>query len=70
MTVRTGVVERFDAAEGLGVVRLDDGRRIGFHATQLRDGTRRIDVGAPVEATILPGHRGELEALDVKRIPR
>ena len=60
-----GVVTAFDATEGLGVVRLDDGGDVGFHATQLADGTRTIDVGRSVDVVVVPWHRGRLEAAEV-----
>ena len=60
-----GVVAAFDAAEGLGRLLLDDGETVGFHATQLVDGTRTIEVGRRVVARVVPWHAGCLEATDV-----
>jgi cold shock CspA family protein len=57
-----GVVSRFDAAEGLGEITCDDGRVVGFHATQLADGSRRVETGARVVATLVAWHRGRIEA--------
>ena len=54
-----GVVPRSTSDEGLGIARLDDGAVVGFHATQLADGTRRIEVGATGHrAVVVPWHRG------------
>jgi cold shock CspA family protein len=60
-----GVVTAFDAREGLGRLTLDDGEEVGFHATQLSDGTRTIEVGRRVVARVVAWHRGQLEATDV-----
>ncbi len=57
-----GVVASFDATSGLGTLRLDDGREVAFHATQLADGTRAIAVATPVTARIVPWHLGGMEA--------
>lgn len=57
----SATVVAFDAAVGIGTARLDDGRELGFHATQLMDGTRRIAAGARVTARVVPGHRGAYE---------
>jgi cold shock CspA family protein len=59
---RGGVVAVFDERVGLGEIALDDGRLVGFHSTQLEDGSRRVQVGARVAARVLRWHRGELEA--------
>jgi cold shock CspA family protein len=61
----TGIVTAFDAREGLGRIALDDGDVVGFHATQLADGTRTIEVGRRVVVTVVPWHRGLSEATDV-----
>jgi cold shock CspA family protein len=59
---RLGRVASFDATRGLGTVEDEQGTTYGFHATALADGTRRIDVGAPVTFTVAPGHGGRYEA--------
>ena len=59
---RTGVVDDYDEARGLGVVAGDDGRRYDFHATALVDGRRRVAVGTRVAFAVAAGHRGRLEA--------
>ncbi len=43
-----GVVERFDAEIGLGIVADDEGRRWTFHCTAIADGTRMIKPGTAV----------------------
>lgn len=64
-----GTIASFDPRRGLGVVALDDGRTIGFHATQLADGTRTIEVGRRVSASVVPWHAGHLEGTDVADDP-
>jgi cold shock CspA family protein len=59
---RLGRVASFDPTRGLGTVEDDRGTTYGFHATAIADGTRRIDVGAPVTFTVAPGHGGRCEA--------
>jgi len=57
-----GVVEAFDERVGLGEVRLDDGSRLAFHAVELADGSRRVDVGARVALRVAPRRSGRVEA--------
>jgi cold shock CspA family protein len=57
-----GRVVDFDEHVGLGEVEAEDGRRYGFHCTQIADGTRTIDVGADVTFEVVPGHLGRWEA--------
>jgi cold shock CspA family protein len=45
----SGIVVAFDPDTGLGSVRGDDGIEYLFHCVEIADGTRTIDVGAPVE---------------------
>lgn len=59
-------VVAFDGAAGIGTVRLDDGRELCFHATQLADGSRHATIGDRVTVTVAPGHRGCLEAIAVR----
>ena len=61
-TVTSGVVVAFDGAVGLGTVRAGDGVELGFHCTQIADGTRDIPVGAIVEFVVRPGRHGHWEA--------
>jgi cold shock CspA family protein len=60
--VLVGSVADFDPAVGWGTVAEADGRRWGFHCTQIADGSRVIDVGAPVTFELVSGHRGAWEA--------
>lgn len=61
------VVVAFDEDVGLGTARLGDGTELGFHATQLLDGTRRVEVGARVTGRVVAWHlgRNELAAIEV-----
>lgn len=43
-----GSVVAFDPDAGLGTVRGDDDVEYRFHCVEITDGTRTIDVGAPV----------------------
>ncbi|HEX8802928.1 MAG TPA: cold shock domain-containing protein [Acidimicrobiales bacterium] len=61
----TGVVQSFDDARGLGVVRADDGAELPFHCTAIADGTRTIAVGRRVAFTVVAGHLGRWEAADI-----
>lgn len=45
---RTGIVTAFDEAVGLGTVTDAAGDEFGFHCIEIADGSRSIDVGAPV----------------------
>lgn len=49
-----GVVDSFDVDVGLGVIRADTGQRFDFHAAELTDGTRVVDVGVGVTFELLP----------------
>ncbi len=60
--VTTGVVVAFDPAVGLGTVRAGDGVEIGFHCTQIADGSRDIAAGSVVEFVVLAGRHGHWEA--------
>jgi cold shock CspA family protein len=61
-TARLGVVVDFDAVVGLGTVRSADGVEVGFHCTQIADGSRTIAPGTSVEFVVLPGRHGRWEA--------
>jgi cold shock CspA family protein len=69
---RRGVVAAFDASVGLGTVAPtgDDGgfgqRELPFHCTRIADGSRTIDVGAPVTFSVVPGRGGRWEAADLR----
>lgn len=51
--LRSGVVTSFDDAVGLGEVRGDDGFTYPFHCVEIADGTRTIEVDAPVVFLVL-----------------
>jgi cold shock CspA family protein len=57
-----GVVSTFDFDRGLGTVADQHGVEIPFHCTAISDGTRRIEVGTPVEFVLAPGRAGRLQA--------
>lgn len=61
-----GRVSAFDDDRGLGTVLGDDGAELGFHCTAIADGTRTIDVGAPVSYLTRPRHLGRWEATDIR----
>ena len=63
--VRTGVVEAFDEARGLGVIAGDDGEQLGFHCVQIADGSRTIPAGSAVRYRRIAGHLGRYEAADI-----
>jgi len=61
-----GRVTAFDEHVGAGTVTTDDGSGSwSFHCTRIADGTRSIDVGAPVMFEVVPGPTG-LEAVSVR----
>lgn len=62
---RTGRVEAYDAQRGWGTIAGDDGERIGFHCTQIADGSRSIPVGTAVRYRRVPAHLGRYEAAGV-----
>jgi hypothetical protein len=47
-------------------VRAEDGSQHWFHCTAIADGTRTIDVGAPVIFRLAAGHLGRWEATDLR----
>jgi cold shock CspA family protein len=65
-STRSGVVAAFDDPRGLGTLLDDDGLRYDFHCTAVADGSRTIEVGTPVTFLLAPGHRGRLEARDIR----
>lgn len=68
-TDRTGVVTSFDEAGGSGVIADDaSGSTWYFHCTRIADGSRTIEVAAPVTFITAPGPTG-VEAVDVSPIP-
>ena len=64
-----GAVASFDDAAGYGRVAVDDGRTWFFHCTSIADGTRTIEVGAPVSFDLVGGRLGRWEASDLRPGP-
>ena len=63
---RVGRVTAFDEHVGAGTVTSDDGRAAwSFHCTRIADGSRSIEVGAPVRFEVVPGPVG-LEAVALR----
>jgi cold shock CspA family protein len=62
---RTGRVAEYDPARGWGTIVADDGEHLGFHCTQIADGSRSIPVGAVVRFARVAGHLGRWEAAEV-----
>ena len=62
----TGTVSAFDERRGLGEITADDATVYPFHCTVIADGTRTIQVGAPVEFEVVPGSLGRWEAAAIK----
>lgn len=65
----TGVVEEWDDARGVGVVRADGGRALALQCTDLVDGSRTTEVGTRVTAEVAPGHHGAWQATRVASLP-
>lgn len=63
-----GTVSAFDAARGLGEVHVPGAGTWSFHSTAIADGSRVIDVGAPVAFRVVPGHLGRMEAREVTKL--
>ena len=61
----TGVVEAFDAAVGLGVIRTASGEAVPFHCIEIADGSRAIQVGAAVTADRI-AKLGRYEAASIR----
>jgi cold shock CspA family protein len=57
-----GSVSAFDERRGLGEIRGVDETVYPFHCTVIADGSRTIEVGAPVEFEVVPGPLGRWEA--------
>jgi hypothetical protein len=64
-----GVVVAFDERAGLGTVDVEGHGIVGFHATQLADGTRTTAVGRHVLVTVVPWHAGRAEATAIVDAP-
>lgn len=54
MTEGRGVVSTFDEHRGLGTITTTDGAEIGFHCTEVADGSRTVAVGTAVVFQSLP----------------
>lgn len=63
----TGFVTGFDEQRGLGTVTSDDGTSYLFHCIEIADGTRKIDVGAPVTFRQRPKF-GRFEAAELRKV--
>lgn len=60
-----GAILAFDEARGIGTVRGDDGATLGFHCTQIADGSRTIRVGTRVRYELAASPLGVWEATGV-----
>jgi cold shock CspA family protein len=60
-----GTVASFDDPRGIGVVRTEQGDEHFFHCSAIADGTRTIEVGAPVVFSVAAGRAGQWEAFDI-----
>jgi cold shock CspA family protein len=60
--IHRGRVEAFDPGRGWGTIVGDDGERLGFHCTQIADGSRTIPVGTDVRYRRVAAHLGRWEA--------
>ncbi|MDY7103447.1 MAG: hypothetical protein S0880_19860 [Actinomycetota bacterium] len=59
---RRGTVLSFDDPRGIGVVGDATGEVAPFHCTAIADGSRTIEVGAPVGYDLVAGRLGRWEA--------
>ena len=62
-----GVVTGFDEPRGLGAIEAE-GTTYPFHCTALLDGTRTVDVGAPVRFEVRPAGMGRWEATRIETL--
>jgi CspA family cold shock protein len=62
----SGTVASFDDVKGWGYVRTDDGAEHFFHCTAIADGTRTIAADTAVDFELVAGHRGQVEARDLR----
>ena len=63
----SGAVSDFDGFVGRGVIAAADGRRFGFHCTQIADGSRTISAGTAVTFELMPGPLGRWEATAITK---
>ena len=61
----TGIVRSFDEQRGVGIVEIDQGKQLTFHATAFIDGSRSIERGSPIVACQVPAHGGERQLVDI-----
>ena len=64
----TGTIVDFDEHRGSGTVRSAEGTEFFFHCTRIADGTRAVAVDTPVAFTVVAGHHGRYEAVDLTPI--
>ena len=64
-SAQPGVVHAFDTNVGLGTIRSSDGMVYQFHCIEIADGSRYIEIGAPVTFDVLPKF-GRYEACDIR----
>jgi len=62
-----GTVISFEEQVGLGVVRSDDGEEFPFHAIEIVDGSRTVEVGRRVGFRLLPKF-GRVQAGGLSRL--
>ena len=60
-----GVVDRFDAAAGVGLIRDDAGELVEFHCVSITDGSRHTTEGRSVAFRRRLGPTGRVEAVAV-----
>ncbi|MEZ5168321.1 MAG: cold shock domain-containing protein [Acidimicrobiales bacterium] len=62
---RLGEVVTFDESAGYGTVRDAHGEWF-LHCTAIANGSRAVAVGTAVRFVLAPGHRGRMEARDLR----
>jgi cold shock CspA family protein len=61
-----GTITAFDEQRGLGTVTAA-GREYPFHTTQIADGSRSVRAGQAVTFDVVPGRRGDWEAVRIAK---
>jgi len=70
-----GAVAEFDESTGLGIITVEDPAGpggapiLGFHCTQIADGSRSIVSGTKVRFKVSPSNLGILEAREIRSRP-
>ena len=65
-----GTVTDFDESQGLGEIESGSTEEhFPFHATQIADGTRWIEIGATVQFEVSAGGMGRYEAARIRVVP-